>query len=214
LVAQGFVSDQRRLDAQHSAVGKGWRDADVLHIQQEADRHIQQESVLLHDREHSSLGICDVFEVQVHADHQTASADVCDQQWIFALELPQLLLKSPPERGHLPHQTFVVLGHFVDRRQCGAACKRVSRECGPVPQVEVFRVHRLLVKTGADRHESAAERFGKREDVGCHSFRFAGEQGARPSKTGLHFVNDEQCAKAVTQLRRLRQIALGRDMDS
>ena len=83
-----------------------------------------------------------------------------------------------------------------------------------MPQIEVFGIDGLLVETGADRHEPAAERLGEREDVGSHAFGFAGEQGARPPETGLHLIDNKQCAEAVTQLRRRRQIARRRDMDS
>jgi hypothetical protein len=41
-VAQWRVGDQWRFDAQHRAMGKGRGDADVLDVQEEADRHVQQ----------------------------------------------------------------------------------------------------------------------------------------------------------------------------
>ena len=115
------VGDQRRLNAEHGAMGKGRCDADMFDIQKIADRHVEQESVFLHDREHSSLSVRNVFEVQVQPEHQPAPADVCDQQRVLALELPQLLLQALPDRSHLPHQALCVLGQLMDCRQCCAA---------------------------------------------------------------------------------------------
>ena len=155
MVAQRGVGDERRLDAQHGAVGEGWGDADVLDIEQVAHHDVQQQPLLLQHGEHAAPGRGDRLEVQLHAQHEAAPADLLDQQGIVALELAQLCEQAITGRRHVSHQSTIVLGQLVERRQRGAARERVAGEGRAVPQVELLAVGTLAVEAGADRDEAA-----------------------------------------------------------
>ena len=65
----------------------------------------------------------------------------------------------------------------------------------------------------ADR-EAATQCFGGTDDVGRNTVMLVGKQFARMPHTGLHFVQNQQCAVFVAQTARGLQIFLRRGQDA
>ena len=183
----------------------------MLDVEQIANHYVQQQPLLLQERDQVVLVLGDLVEIQLDPQHQSPPSNLFEQQRVFALELPQALLQAIAHRSHMAHQSLVVHGQLADRRQCRPAGKRVARECGTVPQVEVLGVGFLGVEARADRHQAAAERLGKEKDVGSHALRFAGKQSPGSAEPGLHFVDNEQRAVAAAEVANGGQITGRRD---
>ena len=59
----------------------------------------------------------------------------------------------------------------------------------------------------ANRHHAAAEGFCQTQDVRLYVLMLAGEHLARAPHTGLHFIEDHQCAELIAQLTHGGEIA-------
>ena len=97
----------------------------------------------------------------------------------------------------------------VDGRQRRRAGQRVAAERGGM-QERVIEQHREYLFGGdrcANRHDAAAQRFGKAQNVRLDVFMLAGEHLAGAPHAGLHFIEDQQRAKLVAQLAHRGQIA-------
>ena len=74
-----------------------------------------------------------------------------------------------------------------------------------------FSTTSLFAITAPTGHVAARERFGDRHEVGLDVPLLEREERARAAEPGLHLVDREQRAVAVTQLGRAAQVAVGRD---
>src|SRR5262245_54252189 len=106
----------------------------------------------------------------------------------------------------MAHQASIVLGQFLDSRERRPTCERIAGEGGAVAQVELLGIGALRIKTGADWYQAAAQRLGQGKDIRCDAFGLAGEQAPGSAKPGLHLVDYQQRAVAVTQLQSGRQV--------
>lgn len=80
--------------------------------------------------------------------------------------------------------------------------------------IEQHREHLFGGDGCANWHYAAAERFGKAEDIRLHVLMLAGEHFARAPHTGLHFIEDHQGAKLITQLTHGGEITRRRQNDA
>src|SRR6185295_8839130 len=64
---------------------------------------------------------------------------------------------------------------------------------------------------GANGYVPTRQRLRDRHEIGLHVPLLVREERAGPAEAGLHLVDREQCAAAMTELGAFAQVALGRD---
>src|SRR2546430_12802238 len=145
------------------------------------------------------------LSAQLDSDHQAEAPDFADGREVeSAQRLDSFVSESfrPFPKAFL-HRVF-------DRRGSRGAGERVAAKGGIVAPME--GVLHLLGREGRADRDAAREGLGHGQEIRFHAPSLDGEQPARSSHARLHFVEDEQGARAVARLAGRRQVFRGRDV--
>src|SRR5687767_4303803 len=186
--AEVVLADVQRRDEANDLVVRARRDEQDVPLERAGDRPLRGRLV-----------------VELDGDHRAERADLADARG------------TPQRRELLDHDLADVVrardepfvAQDVERRETGGAGHRVAAEGravrpGPPAVMEL---------TGSDdraERQAAAERLREHEDVRAHTDALRGGPGARPAKTRLHLVEDEERADAVRERAQAPQERRGR----
>jgi hypothetical protein len=159
--------------------------------------------------------LAEVRLVELDANHQPAPAHLLDEVGIFGLHLTQPAQEFLADTLGVLHEPLL-LDDLQRCQPCGAG-EFVAAEGAGVQQ-RVFAEHlvpqRRARREGADGHHAAAQRLGKRHDVGAHARMLHAPQLARASQSRLHLVHNQHGVVAVAQFAQAGQVIVGWDADA
>src|SRR5450830_351995 len=195
--ALGTPGNQWRLYAHDTGAIERRRHAYAFDIQQVAGQHRNQAFLFAHDAGETAvkLRVVATVEGELDADQVTGAAHLADERRITLRQRLQLLQQIGTIVPDAVQQLGLV-AQQVQYFQADTAGQGVAAKGRGVFVLEVFAVGVVSQQAGTDRHDPAAQGLGQQQAVGLHPF--AGKELAGAPEPGLHFVDDQQCAVAIT----------------
>ncbi len=135
---------------------------------------------------------------QLDAEQQSLATHVADH-FVARLELQQAILQALAHRAGIGGEPFVL--EHVENGQPHRGRQRIGHVRSVIG--EAFAVAILFdfgTGRGGGERQSAAQRFGHRQDVGRHAQALEGKIAAGTPERGLRLVEDQQHAALVAEL--------------